>query len=68
MRVWALIASPHASKDFDFCTQIGKSSRSAPANIGEGFGPNRPTGFRELSSNRDASLKETRNHLIDPPT
>ena len=63
--VWALIASPPAANDFDFCTQIRKSSRSAPANISEGFGRFAPRDFANDLRIAKASLKETRNHLID---
>jgi len=63
--VLAVIASPPASRDFDFCTQIRKSSRSAPANISEGFGRYAPRDFANYLRIAKASLQETRNHLIE---
>jgi four helix bundle protein len=63
--VWALIASAPACNDFDFCTQIRKASRSAPANISEGFGRYVPRDFANYLRIAKASLEETRNHLID---
>ena len=47
------------------CTQIRKSSRSAPANISEGFGRYLPRDFANYLRIAKASLEETRNHLID---
>jgi four helix bundle protein len=63
--VLAVIALPPAARDFDFCTQIRKSSRSAPANISEGFGRYVPRDFANYLRIAKASLQETRNHLID---
>src|SRR6185436_18222038 len=44
-RVYAFIAKPPASKDFEFCKQIRGSARGAPRTIYEGFGRFRPPEF-----------------------
>jgi hypothetical protein len=36
--VYEIIATPQVMQDRDFCHDIRRSSRSAPANISEGFG------------------------------
>jgi four helix bundle protein len=63
--VLAFTAVPPALKDFKFCTQIRDSSASAPSNISEGFGRFLPGEFVTFLRYAVASLKETRNHLID---
>jgi four helix bundle protein len=63
--VLAFTARLPASRDFDFCTQIRQSSASAPSNISEGFGRYLPGEFVTFLRYATASLKETRNHLID---
>src|SRR3954466_6494904 len=59
-----LQASP-AARDFRYRDQILDSSRSAPANISEGFGLFRPRQFANFLGYACGSLQETRNHLID---
>jgi four helix bundle protein len=54
-----------ASRDFKFRDQIRDSSASAPSNISEGFGRYRPREFAQYLRYAKASLKETKNHLID---
>jgi four helix bundle protein len=65
LRVYALIAKPPASKDFEFCDQIRRSARGAPRTISEGFGRFRPKDFARYLEFARASLMETQNHLTD---
>jgi len=64
-RIYALIAKPPASNDFDFCRQIKGSARGAPRTISEGFGRFRPPEFARYLEFARASLIETQNHLDD---
>jgi four helix bundle protein len=64
-RVYAFIAAPPASKDFEFCDQIRGSARGAPRTIAEGFGRFRPREFARYLEFARASLIETQNHLGD---
>jgi four helix bundle protein len=64
-RVYAFIATPPASKDFEFCDQIRDSARGAPRTIAEGFGRFRPKEFARYMEFARASLMETQNHLGD---
>jgi four helix bundle protein len=64
-RVYAFIAKPPASKDFEFCKQIRGSARGAPRTISEGFGRFRPPEFARYLEFARASLLETQNHLDD---
>jgi four helix bundle protein len=54
-----------AKADRDFCHDIRRSSRSAPANIAEGFGRETHREFAHYLSIARASLLETDNHLQD---
>jgi four helix bundle protein len=65
LRVYAFIANPPASKDFEFCDQIRRSARGAPRTIAEGFGRFRPKEFARYLEFARASLMETQNHLGD---
>src|SRR5476649_1451920 len=64
-RVYAFIAMPPTSKDFEFCKQIRGSARGAPRTIAEGFGRFRPADFARYLEFARASLIETQNHLDD---
>jgi four helix bundle protein len=64
-RVYAFIAKPPASKDFEFCDQIRRSARGAPRTIAEGFGRFRPKEFARYLEFARASLMEPQNHLGD---
>ena len=64
-RVYAFIAKPPASRDFEFCKQIRGSARGAPRTISEGFGRFRPPEFARYLEFARASLIETQNHLDD---
>src|SRR5215510_1906219 len=63
--VLAFVESGPASKDFKYRDQIKDSSSSSPSNIAEGFGRFRPGDFARFLEIAQASLDETRNHLID---
>jgi four helix bundle protein len=63
--VYALTARMPAKGDRDFCDDIRASSRSAPANIAEGFGRETHREFARFLSIARASLLETDNHLQD---
>jgi four helix bundle protein len=65
LRVYAFIAKPPASNDFEFCDQIRRSVRGAPRTISEGFGRFRPKEFARYLEFARASLIETQNHLGD---
>src|SRR5262245_26146371 len=54
-----------AKADRDFCDDIRASSRSATANISEGFGRHTHRDFARFLSIARASLYETDNHLQD---
>ena len=52
-----------AAHDSDFRDQIERSSRSAPANMAEGFGYFKPRQFAKHLRIARASLMETRSHI-----
>jgi len=49
-------------KDLDFCRDLSRSARSAPANIAEGFGQSTRTFHRHLNIAK-GSLRESGEHL-----
>ena len=65
--VFRIIKRPAVAKHFRFCDDIGRSARSAPANISEGFwrGKERPRENAKFVTYALGSLGETRNHLRD---
>ena len=62
-QVYAFTATALASKDFEYCRQIRKSSSSSPRNMAEGFGRYLPGDFARFMRNALGSLNETRDHL-----
>jgi four helix bundle protein len=62
-RVYEIVARPAAREDRDFCDDIRRSARSAPANLSEGFGRYRPRDNARFVRTAIASLIETINHL-----
>jgi four helix bundle protein len=65
VEVFAFTARMPAKADRDFCHDIRRSARSAPANISEGFGRDTHRDFANFLSIARASLMETENHLQD---
>jgi four helix bundle protein len=65
IRVLKIIARPSVARHFKFCDQIRDSSRSAPANISEGFWRYRPRDNARFVRIALGSLGETANHLND---
>ena len=65
--VFRIIKRPAVARHFRFCDDIGRSARSAPANISEGFwrGTERPRENAKFVSYALGSLGETKNHLRD---
>jgi four helix bundle protein len=68
--IFRIIKRPAMAKHFKFCDDIGRSARSAPANIAEGFWrgkgrPGRPRENAKFVSYALGSLGETKNHLRD---
>lgn len=63
--VFRLTSQGPVVHDQEFCGQIHKSARSAPANIAEGFGWYEPRANARHVSIAKASLDETRNHTLD---
>jgi four helix bundle protein len=63
--VFAFTARPQCARDISFCDQIRSSSRSATANIAEGFGRYYPKEMIRYLRIAAASLHETKNHLRD---
>jgi four helix bundle protein len=61
--VYAVITHHRVANDRDFCHDIRRSARSAPANIAEGFGRYTHREFAHFLSIARASLTETENHL-----
>jgi four helix bundle protein len=63
--VFRIIKRPAVARHFRFCDDIGRSARSAPANISEGFwrGKDRPRENAKFVTYALGSLGETRNHL-----
>jgi len=62
-RVLELLERDRVKKDRAFCDDISRSSRSAPANIAEGFGWYEPKPNARHVSIAKASLEETKNHI-----
>jgi four helix bundle protein len=65
LEVFAFTAKLPAKADRDFCHDIRRSARSAPANIAEGFGRETHRDFANFLAIARASLMETENHLGD---
>jgi four helix bundle protein len=65
LRVYALIRSGDAHRDFEFRDQIRNAAASAPRNIAEGFGRYAPKDFSQYLRIANGSLMETTNHLQD---
>jgi four helix bundle protein len=65
--VFRIIKRPPVAKHFKFCDDIGRSARSAPANIAEGFfrGRGHPRENAKFVRYALGSLGETKNHLRD---
>ena len=64
----AALSAGTGARDWDFKGQIGRSSRSVPANIAEGFGYFKPRPFARYLRIARASAMETRNHLLEGRT
>jgi four helix bundle protein len=62
-RVYEITARPEALRDRDFCADIRRSSRSAPANLAEAFGRYRPRDAARIVRIAIGSLEETISHL-----
>ena len=65
LRVYALIGSGDARRDFEFRDQIRNAAASAPRNIAEDFGRYAPKDFSQYLRVANGSLMETSNHLQD---
>jgi four helix bundle protein len=65
VRVFAFTAKPQAAKHRDFCDDIRRSARSAPAVIAEGFYRFRPHDNANFVRMALGSLGETKNHLTE---
>src|SRR5206468_4241031 len=65
LAVFAFTAKMPAKADRDFCHDIRRSARSAPANISEGFGRETHRDFANYLAIARASMMETENHLGD---
>jgi four helix bundle protein len=63
--VLRLIQRQRVARDEDFCDDIRRSARSAPANIAEGFGWYEPKPNGRHVSIAKASLEETKNHILE---
>jgi four helix bundle protein len=61
--VFALTATPPASRDFELCHQVRKSSTSARANITEGYARCRTRDAARFYEIAFASATETHDHL-----
>jgi four helix bundle protein len=64
-RIVALTATERVARDFGFCDQIRRASRSAPANLAEGFARFHAREFARFVVIARGSLAETQNHLED---
>lgn len=72
----AILDRPDVRRDGKFCEQLRGSTRSAAANIAEGFGRYSPREFIRYLRMASGSLHETKNHLhealnrgyVDAPT
>ena len=58
-----LVERESVKRDRNFCDQILRSARSAPANFAEGFARYRPREFARFVRIALGSLGETQNHL-----
>jgi four helix bundle protein len=65
IEVFALTNMSPANNDRDFCHDIRRSGRRAPANIAEGFGRETHREFAHFVCIAKASLHETANHIHD---
>jgi four helix bundle protein len=63
--VLKVIAREKVKRDLDFCDDIQRSARSAPANISEGFGYYTPKQNARHVTIARASLQETLNHVLE---
>jgi four helix bundle protein len=65
--VFKIIKRPAVARHFKFCDDIGRSARSAPSNIAEGFwrGRGHPRDNAKFVRYALGSLGETKNHLRD---
>lgn len=63
-RVYALMETGAASRDFKFRDQIRDSASSVPSNISEGFLLYSPPQFARQLNIAKGSLGETQNHLL----
>jgi four helix bundle protein len=63
--VFRIIARPNVKRHFKFCDDIGRSARSAPANLSEGVWRGRPRDNANFVRFALGSLGETQNHLRD---
>jgi four helix bundle protein len=66
--IGAALSAGTGARDWDFKGQIGRSSRSVPANIAEGFGYFKPRPFGRYLRIARASAMETRNHILEGRT
>jgi len=64
-RVCQILKRSQVAKDFKFCDQIRRSARSAPANLAEGLGRQRPRDNARFVRIALGSLRETWNHRGD---
>jgi four helix bundle protein len=64
-QILRLIQRPRVARDVDFCDDVRRSARSAPANISEGFGCYDPKPNARYVSIAKASLNETKNDILD---
>ena len=62
-RVYEITARSSARKDRDFCDDIQRSGRSAPANLSEAFHRFRPRDMARFARIALGSIGETINHL-----
>jgi four helix bundle protein len=64
-QIFAFTARPAVACDEDFCDDIRRSARSAPANLAEGFARYWPRENARFVRYALGSLAESRNHLLD---
>jgi four helix bundle protein len=65
LRVYAITATPPASRDLEFCDQLRRAARSATSNIAEGFARFSPLDFARFLVIAKSSLVEVQEHLTD---
>ena len=63
--VFQILKRPAVGRHFKFCDDIGRSARSAPANLAEGFWRQKPRDNAKFVRYALGSLGETLNHLRD---